>query len=255
MLMTFSFREDFDSFEPTNSLEIDTASTVRSKPKDEKIHIFAEKLRVPRFEDHVSRPRLDELFCKTLRQIGAMLITGRAGTGKTALASHCSGSYDETFWFRVEAADSDWKVFSSYLSAMLKVPLSEKSKTDVSLFVENLFSELVQVEKKKPRLIIFDDIHNVFDADWFSEFFHTALFSLTPDTHLIFLSRSKPPFPLWRLRSKQVLSVIDEKVLAFDESEAKIFCKKLGLSARQTQKVLKESYGRIGKLKTLAEAA
>ena len=259
MLMTFSFREHIDSFEPTNSLGnslgVDSASSVQSNTKDDKIHIFAEKLRVPQFENYIPRPRLDELFCKSLNQIGAMLVTGRAGTGKTALAAHCSRNYDKTFWYRVESADSDWRVFSGYLSAMLKTPLSETGGKDVSVFVENLFSEMEKTTEKKSRLIILDDVHNVFDAEWFNEFFHTALFSLTPETHLIFLSRSKPPFPLWRLRSKQVLTVTDEKVLAFDRSEAEAFCKNLNLSNQKITKIYKESYGRIGKLKALAESA
>lgn len=255
MLMTFSFRENIDSFEPTNSLEIDSAAKVQSKPKDNKIHIFAEKLRVPRFEDYTRRPRLEELFCKSLNQIGAMLVTGRAGTGKTALAAHCSLGYDETFWFRVEAADSDWQVFSGYLSEMLKISISEEYKRDVSFFVEGLFSEMEKTKEKKSRLIILDDIHNVFDAGWFNEFFHAALFSLPVDTHLVFLSRSRPPFPLWRLRSKQVLTVVDEKVLAFDRREAEAFCRSFNLSNQKITKIYNESYGRIGKLKALAEAA
>lgn len=255
MLMTFSFRENIDSFEPANSLEIDSRSPVWSKPKDDKIHIFAEKLRIPQFADYIMRPRLDKFFCKSLKQTGAILATGRAGTGKTALAAHCSRDYDETFWYRVESADSDWRVFSGYLSAMLKTPLSEKEAKDISVFVENLFSEIEKTEEKKSRLIVLDDVHNVFDAEWFNEFFHTALFSLAPETHLVFLSRSKPPFPLWRLRSKQVLTVIDEKVLAFDQTEAETFCQTFNYSKRKITKIYKESFGRIGKLKTLAEAA
>ncbi len=253
MLMTFSFRENVDSYEPANSLEIDSVSTVHSKPKDEKIHIFAEKLRVPHFDEYIPRPRLDELLNKSLNQIGAALITGRTGTGKTSLAAHFSRNYEETFWLRVEAADNDWKFFSSYLSAAVKTQTASENKTDVSLFIENLFSEMEKIKREKPRLIVLDDIHNVFDAEWFNDFFQTALYSLTPETHLIFLSRSKPSFPLWRLRSKQVLTVIDEKVLAFDRSEAEIYCEKLKLSSGQMTKIYKESYGRIGKLKTLAE--
>lgn len=255
MLVTFSFRDNVDSFEPINSLEIDSATKVQSKPKDNKIHIFAEKLQIPQFEDCITRPRLEELFCKSLHQIGAMLVAGRAGTGKTALAAHCARDYEETFWFRVESADSDWKTFSTYLLEMLKVSVKQNDKMEVSPFVESLFAELSQTERNKPCLIVFDDIHNVFDANWFNEFFHTALFSLTADIHLIFLSRSRPPFPLWRLRSKQVLSVVDEKVLAFDRNEADAFCRNFNLSKQKVTKIYKESYGRIGKLKTLAESA
>ena len=254
MLMTFSFRENVDSFEPTSSLEIDSAAKVQSKPKDDKIHIFAEKLRIPQFEDYIRRPRLDELLTKSLNQIGAMLLTGRAGTGKTALAANFSRNYDEIFWFSVESADSDWNIFSSYLAKAVQTRISA-DKQDVAVFVENLFSEMEKVKRKNPRLMVLDDIHNVFDTEWFSEFFQTALFSLSPETHLIFLSRSKPPFPLWRLRSKQVLTVTDEKVLAFDLNEAEAFCRKFNLSNQKITKIYNESYGRIGKLKALVESA
>ena len=252
MLMTFSFRENVDSFEPTNSLEIEATSISRSKPKNEKIHIFAEKLQIPQLGEYIPRSRINELLSKTLDQTGAVMITGRAGTGKTALAADYSKNYRETVWLRVESADSDWKVFSSYLTNGIKKDYTNTGVSDVPFFVENIFSE--ETNQQHPRLIVFDDVHNVFDAEWFNDFFQTSLYSHTPETHLIFLSRSKPAFPLWRLRSKQVLSVIDEKVMAFDRRETELFCKKYGLSARETARIYKESYGRIGKLKALAES-
>ncbi|MCA1640210.1 MAG: hypothetical protein LC768_18120, partial [Acidobacteria bacterium] len=73
--------------------------------------------------------------------------------------------------------------------------------------------------------------------------------SLTPDTHLLMLSRSEPPLPLWRLRSKQVLGVIDEKLLALTCEETKDLYHKHGLSKDKAQRFYKKSFGRIPKLK------
>jgi len=102
-------------------------------------------------------------------------------------------------------------------------------------------------------LIVLDDVHNIFDADWFAEFFVSLLYSLTPEMHLVLLSRTKPPQPLWRVRSKQVLGVIDEKLLAFNLDETNEFFKKCGVSQKQSAAAHKKSFGRISRLKQFIE--
>jgi ATP/maltotriose-dependent transcriptional regulator MalT len=153
-------------------------------------------------------------------------------------------------WYRIEAADSDWKVFSSYLFAGMNEgapPIEEKS---VSKFVEKLLG-YSESKRGETSLIVLDDIHNVFDTEWFADFFLTLLYSLTPETHLISISRSLPALPIWRLRSKQVISVIDETALAFNMAETEEFCRCRGISSSAIQ-LYNESFGRIGKLKTLS---
>ena len=105
----------------------------------------------------------------------------------------------------------------------------------------------------KPVLIVLDDIHNVFDCDWFVEFFTTLLYSLPSDVHLLMLSRSNPPVPLWRLRSKQVLGVIDEKLLAFNLEETEKFLKSGSISTEKALQAHRKSFGRISRLKMIAE--
>jgi ATP/maltotriose-dependent transcriptional regulator MalT len=78
-------------------------------------------------------------------------------------------------------------------------------------------------------LIVLDDAHYLFDADWFGGFFSSLLYSLSPASHLLILSRGTPSLPLWRLRSKQVLGVVDEKLLAFDIEETQRLFEKFGL--------------------------
>ena len=96
--------------------------------------------------------------------------------------------------------------------------------------------------------MVLDDIQHLFDADWFNDFFTLLLHSLPPDVHLLMLCRSKPPLPLWRLRSKQRLNVIDEKLLAFSPDEAERLYKIHGLPGDVAKKVHRASYGRASKL-------
>ena len=252
MAMTFTLRENFENLESVGLEGMNSTAAPQTGSRDDKIQLFAEKLRVPQTGDYIERPRLDRLLKRSLGQSGAVLMIGRAGTGKTALAANFAREYRQKVWYRVEAADSDWKIFSSYLSRAIKGSSPADAGPNVGIFVEKLLAESAGAAGE-PRLIVLDDVHHVFDTEWFYEFFSTALGSLSTQTHFVFLSRSKPSSPLWRLRSKQALIVIDEGILAFDLMEASLFCERAGLSPTESARFYTESFGRIGKLKALVE--
>lgn len=264
MTMSISFHENLDYSE--TSISYDDVSTVSSAtatknyaPKSSEIHLFAEKFRVPELSKHISRPRLNELLSKFSEQIGATMITGRAGTGKTTLAADFAQNYDSVAWFRVESSDINWNVFARYFAESfnqtnLKADAKNSTEIEVAPFLENLFSRLAECDIKKPVLIVLDDVHYIFDAPWFAEFFNSLLYLLNENTHLLLLARSSPAFPLWRLRSKQVLGVIDEDLLLFNWEETKKFLAGYGLAEKTEQDFFKKSFGRIGKLKSLAQA-
>ena len=262
MAMNFSLHENFDLGGAESPFEISPAqSKNRSVQKTDEIHLFTEKMAIPVFEHYVERPRLVELLEKSLKQFGATLITGRTGTGKTALAADFSGKYKRVAWFSVESAENDWEVFFRYFLESFNGILTEDQKTNVlaeiekskpqavAPYIDNLLSRVELPAEEKPFLIVIDGIHNVFDAGWFSEFFTTLLYSLTPDVHLVMLSRSNPPLPLWRLRSKQVLGVIDEKLLAFTLEETVKLFKKFRLPKNKTSEAFGKTFGRISRLK------
>lgn len=283
--MSITFHENL-AFSETNISYEDVSTVGRSggpaaaaaansfSPKTEDIHLFAEKLRVPTVNNITSRPRLNSLLTKFSEQVGATLATGRAGTGKTTLAAEFASNYERVAWYGVESADSDWSIFSSYFAESFKRAgllnddaagrADAAADTLVSPFIENLFSRANDGDDgggggsnltKKPVLIVLDDVHYIFDAPWFADFFGSLLYSLDPATHLLMLSRSSPDFPLWRLRSKQVLGVLDEELLFFNDAEAAEFLAGYGLDAQTAQEIYKKSFGRIAKLKSLAEAA
>lgn len=259
------FVERTDTYEPRSSSPASRSGNTAERP----FHIFAEKLRIPRIGPVIERPRLDDLLEKSCTQFGATLVSGRAGTGKTTVAAGFAGRYPHIAWYSVESADSDWSVFSHYFNAALmktdnfaqnadvsifETP-DDSPQEDVSRFVSDLFSQAATNSKNSPLLIVLDDIQHLFDTDWFNDFFTLLLHSLVPDIHLLMLCRSRPPLPLWRLRSKQRLNVIDEKLLAFSPDEAERLYKIHGLPREMAKKVHRASFGRASKLAAVINSA
>ncbi|HEX8637222.1 MAG TPA: AAA family ATPase, partial [Pyrinomonadaceae bacterium] len=255
--MTFSLHENFDFRDLETGYEVASTSAGNSSVFSEEIHLFGEKLRIPKLRNEIQRPRLAEVLAKSSAQFGATLVTGRAGTGKTTLAAQFAAQYEKTVWLSIDAADTDWQIFSAYFSAGLrdaclprKITKKELANSAapldaVSGYVENLMLEFSQIDFAEPRLIVLDDAHYLFDADWFGAFFSSLLYSLSPASHLLILSRGTPSLPLWRLRSKQVLGVVDEKLLAFDPEETRRLFESFGLSAESAAQAHSKSFGRI----------
>jgi LuxR family maltose regulon positive regulatory protein len=240
------------------------SNQIQTKP--DSLRLIADKMQIPIIGDSVGRPRLQEHLTKSMEQFGTTLITGRAGTGKTALAADFAQNCGRSVaWYNVESADSDWEIFQKYLGNCFNQYCQAKSadfadfslspgKEDVAQRTELLAGRLTAVASvQQPLLIVLDDAHCVFDSEWFAEFFQTFLPMLTPNVNLLMLSRSLPPIPLWRMRSKQMLGVIDESLLAFTPEETSEFFTKRGLSAEIAFAVCRRSYGRAAKLKQFVE--
>jgi LuxR family maltose regulon positive regulatory protein len=254
MAMTLSFHEHLDYAETAQGFEISSSALSYSSGSSDRIHLFADKMQIPKFTNHISRPRLIELLKKSTSQNGATLITGRAETGKSALAAEFADAYGRVAWYQIDTAETDWNLFARYFTAIFDEDFEEFKPYahEILVFVEKLF-ERVAEKSREPILIVLDDVHNVFDAEWFTEFFISLLYTLTPEQHLVLLSRTKPPQPLWRVRSKQVLGVIDEKLLAFNADEAIEFFKTHGIDEEKAVKAHKKSFGRISRLKRFIE--
>jgi len=256
MAMTLSFHENLDYADTTQSFEIISSAYQYSPSGGERIHLFADKMRVPRFDHYISRSRLIELLEKSSKQFGATLIAGRAATGKSALAAEFAAGYERVAWYQIDAAETDWLLFARYFAAIFDEDFDEfkDASREIIVFVEKLLAKVAQ-RSNDPILIVLDDIHNVFDAEWFNEFFVSLLYSLTPEMNLLMLSRTKPPQPLWRARSKQVLNVVEEKLLAFNLEETTQLFKKCGLPKKHSENAHKKTFGRISRLKEFIEAA
>ena len=225
------------------------------------VHVLKEKLAIPACRGVVKRPRLHELLERAVGQFPATLVSGRAGTGKTVLASSYARTLDHVAWYSVESADVEWNVFANYFAACVlrsirsKVKATdlvpsdvEASQSSIAAFIVDVLAEAETELMNEPLVIVLDGIHHLFDAAWFGQFFSLLVSSLPDNVNLLLLCRSKPPNPLWRMRSKQQLNVIDEKVLAFDLVETVRLTTKLGLKRSDAERAHSATFGRISQL-------
>ncbi|HEV7699194.1 MAG TPA: AAA family ATPase [Pyrinomonadaceae bacterium] len=256
--MTFFLHDSIQPNGPLDLIDYGAGETRRRSRCTGEVPLLLEKLEVPRISGLMERERLRCLLERSRAQFPCTLVSGRAGTGKTALAASVANECSNTAWYTVETGDIDWRVFSRYFSRCLanagfgeaetlRSDGKQSSQTVVARFLLRHFFKAEQ-QLMGRALIVLDDIHHIFDAEWFEEFFKLLLYSLPPDTHLILLCRSKPPAPLWRLRSKQVLNVIDEEQLAFTAAEARELFEKYGRSASEAETANEECFGRASKL-------
>ena len=236
------------------------SSTPRSAQRGD-VHVLKEKLAIPACRGVVKRPRLHELLERAVGQFPATLVSGRAGTGKTVLASSYARTQDHVAWYSVESADVDWNVFANYFAACVLRSVRSKMKASdlvpsedqvsqaaIAAFIVDVLAEAETELVHEPLLIVLDGIHHLFDAEWFGQFFGLLVSSLPENINLLLLCRSKPPNPLWRMRSKQQLNVIDEKVLAFDLIETVRLTAKLGLKRSDAERAHSATYGRVSQL-------
>lgn len=236
---------------------------VPSRTSTDDIYILRDKLHIPEDASHIERPRLTSLLMKSVNQFPVTLISGRAGTGKTALAANFAGSFKKVCWYSIESTDTSWRVFSRYFSASLPgKPVSSPAEdlNENSLgrpaIAEFLVTNLTRLHGRSGQgsLFILDDVHHIFDALWFDDFLNLLVYSLPAETHLLLLCRSKPPNPLWRLRSKQMLNMIDEKVIAFNLGETEALFDSIRFPRSRAKEAHGRSYGRISKLLQFAES-
>jgi LuxR family maltose regulon positive regulatory protein len=121
---------------------------------------------------------------------------------------------------------------------------------DVAALAEAYVYDLER--QAEPLVLVIDDLHLIYDADWIVPFFHRLLLLLPAETHLLILERGLPPTPMWRVRSKERLFVITEQMLAFTPSEAEELFSGYGLSAEEAKLALKQTRGRAAALHDVA---
>ena len=210
-------------------------------------HFIHEKIAIPMAGPRTSRLRLIKLLTENLVSTNATVVNGRAGTGKTALAADFARHAGRAVaWYKVDAADNDLRLFCEYLVTAVKLQrpaLGSEQLLELSQVVETVSAELLAdalvfqlgETKGEPLLIVIEDLHLVYDAEWVVPFFRRWLPLLPPDVHVLITCRSFPPTPLWRLRSKQMLRVVEESELAFTLEEAVALFETYGLSAEHAR--------------------
>ena len=231
--------------------------------KDEE-QLIHEKIAVPDASPRVSRQRLLRLLVENVVCCNATIINGRAGTGKTTLAADFARYAGRPVaWYKVDAADSDLRMFCEYLSTAVGVQRPSMNKETLLQMTETVESDRAELlaesfvfqlseGRSEPLLIVVEDLHLVYDADWVVPFFRRLLPLLPANVHLLITCRSLPPAPLWRLRSKQMLRVLEETELAFSLEEVIALFETYGLGEEPARIAWDRTNGRAA---TVAEFA
>lgn len=257
--MNFVLYEQQENFDAPDFYRFDSSSLKVDFPdKSHSLKLITDKFLAPTLTAEMARPRLVEQLRKSLARFSATIVTGRAGTGKTALAAqYAAQSVLRIAWYKVEAADGDWKIFANYLLGSLKqiqtVETLEFDERKVASQSEQLAARFVEAAEKKSILLVLDDLHSIFDAEWFDEFFTNFVPWLAPNVRLLLIARTLPPLAVWRLRSKQVLGVVEEENLTFTLTETVELFQNYNLAPSIACAAFQTSYGKISKLIEIIE--
>ena len=228
------------------------------------MQVIHDKVTVPRHGPRVSRPRLLRVLGEGLASCTSTIITGRAGAGKTLLArdfARVCGA--RAAWYTVEAPDGELRVFFHYLVESVrrqrpgfgrKVLASfdgPLGPDDIPALAEAFLYEL-QESAGGPLLLVVDDLHLIYDAEWVVPFFSRLLPLLPPEAHMLLIGRSLPPTPVWRMRSKQTLCLVEEATLTFTQQEVADLFTAYGLAEHDARRALEQTGGRAAALDALA---
>ena len=221
--------------------------------------IITSKVMIPQEIPRVCRQGLLDTLRENLLSCQATVINGRAGTGKTTLAADFVRRHaGRAAWYKIDAPDMSLSVFMEYLvasvahvrpgfgSETLARQLQLSGEFNIPALAEAYIYDLER--QPEPLILVIDDLHLIYDADWLVPFFHRLLPLMPANIHMLILGRGMPPAPLWRLRSKQRLFVITEQMLAFTQTEAEDLFFSYGLSAEDASFSLKQTGGRAADL-------
>jgi LuxR family transcriptional regulator, maltose regulon positive regulatory protein len=236
--------------------------------------IINSKITIPTDTPLVCRQGLLDTLRENLESCHASFINGRAGTGKTMLAVDFVRSHvARAAWYKVDAPDMSLPVFLEYLVASVaqarpgfgRQTLDCRARSSgtggVEAGAEINIAELAEAfvydleRRAEPLVLVIDDLHLIYDADWVIPFFHHLLPLLPAETHMLILGRGLLPEPMWRLRSKQHLFVITEQMLAFTQTEAEELFSGYGLGAEEVRSALLRTGGRAAGLHAAAVRA
>ncbi len=244
---------------------ISSAKTESRGKEPKSMQLILNKIKIPSELARISRPRLMTELRVSLNSCTSTIINGRAGTGKTMLATDFAlGCGRRIAWYKVDASDNDRRIFFQYLVESVRaqrpafaadaiMQLVETSGLeDIPLLAESFIYELLE-SGTDPLLIVIEDLHLIYDAEWVVPFFRRLLPLLPAEAHLLITGRSLPPAPLWRMRSKQTLCVVEEQMLAFSKEEAKELFATYDLTGAQSSAAHKQTRGRAAALDTMAQ--
>jgi len=200
-----------------------------------------------------------------------ILISAPAGYGKTTLASTWFKKREPTAWLSLDEADNDpnrfWLYFASALNrnynigrSMLSIlesgsiPADSSENSDIQ-YEEALVLLLNELTDMNLRVsLCLDDYHHIDDRQ-INHGLQFLIENLPPNFQLLIISRTDPPLPLARWRSKGWMSEVRQKDLRFNLEETAQLIKSIAgfeLNPGQTQILDQKTEGWASSLQVIA---
>ena len=198
-----------------------------------------------------------------------ILVSAAAGFGKsTAVREWMAGLEDRVAWSSLDAGDNEVDKFWIYLvSALQRVEKdigrgtlellrSSNLMTDAPVSVQEILTPLLNdlLYLEKPLYLVLDDYHLI-DNTQIHEGMSFFIENLPPYLRLIVATRSEPPWPLAKWRSKGWTAEVRQNHLKFSVEETSSFLRdKLGekLDEEDTQALYEKTEGWITALQLVA---
>ncbi|MBV7334806.1 LuxR C-terminal-related transcriptional regulator [Chloroflexi bacterium TSY] len=211
----------------------------------------------------VSRARLVERLNKGLQR-KLTLIAAPAGAGKTTLVSDWFQQLNQfPAWLSLDEADSDATRFWLYIIAALQTVRPDLGRAAQTLleapvdppFETVLISLINEIAASPDRIILVLDDYHLIDAAEIHQTLNFLLDHLSPQLHLVVLTREDPPLPLARLRVQQQMTEIRVNDLRFTTDETGQFLNQtmgLALNLAQIQALEQRTEGWVAGLQMAA---
>ncbi|MBN2132901.1 MAG: hypothetical protein JW741_25605 [Sedimentisphaerales bacterium] len=187
------------------------------------------KITVPALGKIVSRRRLFGLLDRP-GPSSVTWISGMAGSGKTTLAASFLRSRDlRCLWYQLDERDADLATFFYYLGSAVRRATPRKRKKlplftseyvrGASTFARRYF-EAMGDRLGAPFCLVFDDYHTIPASAPFHAVFRDGLASLSPDLHVLVLSRTDPPPVFAAMAAQNALRIVGRQDLRLTVHES-----------------------------------
>ncbi len=188
------------------------------------------KITPPELPNIVLRKRLFRLLDEK-KHYKVTWISSMAGSGKTTLAtSYLNNGNLPCLWYQMDEGDGDIATFFYYLGLAAKkaTPLKRKPLplltpeylAGVSVFARRFFENLCS-RVSPPFYLIFDNYHEISLESPFHDVFKDALSGISPDIHVIVISRTDPPQAFAGMLANNKMRIIGSGDLRLNLEESK----------------------------------
>ena len=188
------------------------------------------KITPPALPNVIPRERLFHLLDQK-EHYQVTWISGMAGCGKTTLvASYLNTRTFPCLWYQLDEGDGDISTFFHYLGLAAKQATPQKRKPlplltpeyflGISVFAKRYFENLC-TRLTPPYFLVFDDYHEVPLSSPFHDVFKEGLSKVSPDIHVIVLSRADPPPALSGMIANNRMRIIGWHDLRLNLDETK----------------------------------